>query len=997
MAARLQIKFDPNQDYQIEAVESVARLFEGYTRRETAFLLGDEIVPNVPPSDNFDRQWLLENLRAVQDKNGIGYGPLEGLETENEMVLAGVGNESWEYPSFTVEMETGTGKTYVYLRTIHELRKRYGFGKFVVVVPSVAIYEGVVKNFEITRAHFAALYGNEQVNLIQYDGTQLSRLRTFATSTFAEVLVITLDAFNKVSNNLYKASEKLPGERKPHQFVQETRPILILDEPQNMESALARSALATLHPLFALRYSATHRRSPNLIYRLTPFEAFRRNLVKRIQVIGVTDRDDCNRPFLALDGISTQGGIRARVTTYVEDGGSTSEAKIVLRHGENLYAKTQRDEHRGGYRVEEINVAEKSLRFENGLRVKIGEVLGPSRPELFRVQIEETVRQHVEMQKRLRDQGIKVLSLFFIDRVANYTADDGVIKALFDRAFRKLRKADPAAAGLEPEKVRAAYFATAKAKGGEQQAVDIALEDDEQTKADREAAKAAYALIMRDKERLLSFDEPVAFIFAHSALREGWDNPNVFQICTLNQTQSEMRKRQEIGRGLRLCVDQRGERIHGDEVNVLTVVANQSYQSYANTLQQEYVDDGEADAAPPKPSDAKRRPAQRNEKIFRESADFQEFWRRLSQRIRYAIHLDTAALTERCVERLANEQYPDLKIVVQRGDYVVHRYTFTLQEVRGKKAQIELDMENTKGEQASSVRYYAEGDDLAKLHDDQRLRGFTIVQCGVAPDALVAFENREVLYRAQPRTWESAEGQRVREQTTLAAKTTYPVFNLVERAARETSLTRATINDIFKRLPARVKAKIFENPEGFAGVFIPGIRSVLADQIAEGVEFTVEGAGAGLDLEALFPREKMFPQKELIEAGDRGLYDLVQKDSGVEEAFVEQRLKGDSEILFHFKFPPAFRVQFPRLIGNYNPDWGIVRRAPGGGLRLYLVRETKGTTDLVALQFPHEKRKIACATSYFKAVGMDYRVITDRTVDWWLPETAVAQQQRLGV
>jgi type III restriction enzyme len=496
---------------------------------------------------------------------------------------------------------------------------------------------------------------------------------------------------------------------------------------------------------------------------------------------------------------------------------------------------------------------------------------------------------------------------------------------------------------------------------------------------------------------LLSFDEPVAFIFAHSALREGWDNPNVFQICTLNQTQSEMRKRQEIGRGLRLCVDQQGERIHGDEVNVLTVVANQSYQSYANTLQQEYVDDGEADAAPPKPSDAKRRPAQRNEKIFRESADFKEFWRRLSQRIRYAIHLDTETLVERCVERLANEQYPDLKIVVQRGDYLVHRYTFTLREVRGKKAQIELGMENTKGEQASSVRYYAEGDDLAKLHNDQRLRGFTIVQCGVAPEALVAFENREVLYCVQPRTWESAEGQRVREQATLAAKTTYPVFNLVERAARETSLTRATINDIFKRLPARIKAKIFENPEGFAGVFIPGIRSVLADQIAEGVEFTVVGVGGGLDLEELFPREKMFPQKELIEAGDRGLYDLVQKDSGVEEAFVEQRLKGDGEILFHFKFPPAFRVQFPRLIGNYNPDWGIVRRTPGGGLRLYLVRETKGTTDLAALQFPHEKRKIACATSYFRAVGMDYRVITDKTGDWWLPETEVPEQRRLGV
>jgi type III restriction enzyme len=997
VATRIQIKFEPNQDYQLEAVDSVARLFEGYGRRDTAFILGDEIVPNLPPSDNFDRSWLLENLRGVQDTNGISYGPLDTLEVEDELVLAGVGNESWEYPSFTVEMETGTGKTYVYLRTIQELRKRYGFGKFIIIVPSVAIYEGVVKNFEITRSHFAALYGNEQINLIRYDGAQLSRLRTFATSTFAEIMVITLDAFNKVSNNIYKTSEKLAGERKPYQFIQETRPILILDEPQNMDSPLSRSALATLHPLLALRYSATHRRSPNLVYRLTPFEAFRRNLVKRIQVVGVTDRDDCNRPFLSLERITTQGGIRATVTTYVDEGGRTREADVVLRHGDDLFAKTRREEHRTAYRVEEINAAERVLRFENGLQLRVGETLGPSRPELFRVQIEETIRQHYAMQRRLRERGIKVLSLFFIDRVANYTADDGIIKALFDGAFRRLQRTDSSLPNLDPENVRAAYFATVKTKTGEDQAVDIALEDQEQTRADREAAKGAYELIMRDKERLLSFDEPVAFIFAHSALKEGWDNPNVFQICTLNQTQSEMRKRQEIGRGLRLCVDQRGERAVGDDVNVLTIVANQSYQSYANSLQQEYVDDGEADAAPPKPSDAKRRSARRNDRIFLDDADFREFWRRLAQRISYRIHIDTAALTARCIERLANEQYPEPKIVVQRGDYIVHRYTFTLDEVRGRRARITVQTENTLGDKASSVRYYSEGDDLARIHNDQRLRGFTILQCGATPEGLVAFENREVIYRAQPRTWESAEGQRVREQATLAGRTTYRVFNLIERAAKETGLTRSTINAIFKGLPSRTKVRIFENPEGFAGVFMSTIRGVLADHISEAVEFVVDGPEDSLNLEELFPKEKMFPQKELIEAGDRGLYDLVQKDSGVEASFVEQRLKGDPEIIFHFKFPPAFRVQFPRLIGNYNPDWGIVRRSPEGRLKLYLIRETKGTTDLNALQFPHEKRKIACATTYFKTVGMDYRVISDRTGDWWHAEASLAQQQDLGV
>ncbi len=289
-----QLKFDPNQEHQLQAVASVVDLFEGYPRTATAFQLGDEIVPNLPLKVALDRPWLEENLRRVQERNKIRGSTLTRLEIEEAMVIEGAGHETWDYPSFTIEMETGTGKTYAYLRTIHELRQRCGWGKYVVVVPSVAIYEGVVKTFEITQSHFGALFGNERINLIRYDGAQLSRLRTFAQSTFCEVLVITLDAFNKITNNIYKRSEKLPGERRPYQFIQETRPILILDEPQNMESGLAKAALATLHPLFALRYSATHRRSPNLVYRLTPFEAFQGNLVKRIQVWGVTEQEDFN-------------------------------------------------------------------------------------------------------------------------------------------------------------------------------------------------------------------------------------------------------------------------------------------------------------------------------------------------------------------------------------------------------------------------------------------------------------------------------------------------------------------------------------------------------------------------------------------------------------------------------------------------------------------------------------------------------------------------------
>ncbi len=991
MSRRLRLKFDPNQDYQLQAVESVVLLFEGYTRHETPFRLGDEIVPNIPASDSFDRTWLAENLRAVQEENHIDIGLIGNLDIEQEMVLEGAGNESWEYPSITVEMETGTGKTYVYLRTIHELRKRFGFGKFIVVVPSLAIYEGVIKTFEITRDHFAALYGNERVNLIRYDGTQLSRLRTFATSTFCEVLVITLDAFNKITNNIYKPSERLPGERRPYQFIQETRPILILDEPQNMESPIARSALATLHPLFSLRYSATHRRSPNLVYRLTPFEAFRRNLVKRIQVWGVTESEDFNRPFLSLESISRRGGIRATVITYKVERGITREAQVVLRQKDDLFTKAGREEHRGGYVVAEIHAGEQWLRFENGIRLDKGATVGPSRPEIFRVQIEEAVRRHLHVQERLRHRGIKVLSLFFIDRVANYTREDGIIRTLFDETFLKLRKDYDGWSRLGPVAVRAAYFATRQTKQGEEP-VELDPQIGPRNAAEREAAKAAYALIMRDKERLLSLDEPVAFIFAHSALREGWDNPNVFQICTLNQTVSEIKKRQEIGRGLRLCVNQDGERIRDDEVNVLTVVANQSYESYAKQLQEEYVEDGEGEAAPPKPGNARQAFARRNEAVVRR-AEFKEFWEKLSRRVGYRITLNSDELARECVERLAEASYPEPKVVVQKGEYVVRRYTVSLESVRAGRARIRVDVETTRDQRGSHAGNFESGDDLAQLLNDPRLRGFTLSEISAAPSPLVVFENRETIYQGAPKVYESVEGQHVREQVRAAKPISYPVFDLIGRTVRETGLTRTTVNEIFRRLPRRVKEKVFRNPEGFASVFVSTIRNALADRVADQIEFIVEGVGR-VDVQELFPKEMRFAQRELLPAGTRGLYDQVQKDSGVEETFID-RLKSDDKVVLFFKFPPAFKIGLPKLIGSYNPDWGIVRRDDTGKLTLHLVRETKGTEDLRRLQFPQEKRKVVCATKYFTTTDIDYRVVSDRTVRWWEPWRVESVQAEL--
>ena len=400
----LKLQFDPNQPHQTAAVENLARLFNGLPRRAAEFSLSGEIVPNLPPYESLSEPWLYDNLRQIQQESGLTGGEMFGaLEMDDGFEIEGVSVNAWRAPSFTVEMETGTGKTYVYLRAIHELRKSYGFGKFVIVVPSIAIYEGVIKSFKITRDHFRALYENETVNLIEYDGARLSQLRAFATSTFVEILVITLDSFNKASNVIFKPSEKLPGERLPYQYLQETRPILILDEPQNMESDKAREALRTLHPLFSLRFSATHRTAPNPVYRLTPFDAYRLNLVKKIQVYGVTERENFNRPVLVLEAIETGAGLpRARVRTYVSDAGRLKEAELTLKHGDNLHTKTHNDEHKTGYVVSEINARENFIEFENGARLSFSDRFGEYRAEVFRAQIRQTIQQHMDMQQRLQ-------------------------------------------------------------------------------------------------------------------------------------------------------------------------------------------------------------------------------------------------------------------------------------------------------------------------------------------------------------------------------------------------------------------------------------------------------------------------------------------------------------------------------------------------------------------------------------------------------------------
>jgi type III restriction enzyme len=979
----------------LAAIRSVADLFEGYGKRETGFqMYGSDTVANMDPYEMLDEEWLFGNLLHVQRNNGLVEDMYlncdDGFELEVNRENPSI--NSWRYPFFTVEMETGTGKTYVYLRTIHELRKHYGWGKFIIIVPSVAIYEGVVKTFQITREHFRSLYNNETVVLTEYSGDQISRLRSFAASSGLEIMVMTLDAFNKASNVIYKPTEKLQGEKLPYQYIQETRPILILDESQNYTSETSRQALRTLHPLFALKYSATptekgatkeiNRELMNRVYHLSPVEAFRQGLVKRIEVNGIQEESNHNVSqlhFQYTEGTSGYGlSVEARLN--VLKNGELKQEKLKLKKGDNLYEKTG-NENYSGLVIDEINRSEGVVIFTNGQRLEVNEAgeVPLSKEEIFRIQIEETIKAHMVKQKELLPLGIKVLSLFFIDRVANYVNNDGLIRKLFDEAYNRIKKDFPFYRGWEPDQVREGYFAKKKGKNNVDEYVDTALE--KKTQAEKELEKAAFNLIMKNKERLLSFDEKVSFIFAHSALKEGWDNPNVFQICTLNTAVNEKRKRQEIGRGLRLCVNQEGMRVSDEAVNVLTVIANESYHDYCAQLQNDYIEDG--DAPPPSPSNAKRKDAVRNDALFY-AEEFRHFWEKLCRKTEYKLEMDEPALVDASIRKLKAAQFPEPHIVVVKGKFVMTEIAITLLKVTIGFVDLLVEMDSTEGRKSQELKNLKKGSDLAKILKDDRFKGFAIVEVKTDGEfSEVTFSDKGTMRVKETKRFVTEKGQVAQAQNRQQAQTTYPVFNFIQRAADATSLKRLTIMEIFKGLPAEIKEKVFRNPEGFSAVFTESIRETLADHIAERIEYALAEDQYEYAVDEVFPATRRHPQKELVDGSGASLYDQVQIDSDIERRFVEFKLNQDDKVVCYFKFPGKFKISIPKIIGNYNPDWGIIRWDNEGRMKLELVRETKGNTNPNLLQFPNEKRKIDSAAKHFKLLGIDYKQIKGDEAKWW--------------
>ena len=625
----MKFKFEADLDYQKAAFNAVTGIFEGQPTEDSLkeFRLHEEstldLINGVSNRLILSEEQILENLRVVQKENEIPPSKeLDGMH-------------------FSIEMETGTGKTYVYLRSIYELYTKYGFKKFVIVVPSIAIREGVLKNLEITREHFQNLYDNIPVNFQVYDSSRVSGLRGFATGNTIEILVINIDSFAKDENIINRPNDKLSGQ-KPVEFIQSTNPIVIVDEPQNMETEKRSSAIENLSPLCTLRFSATHRNRYNLIYSLNPVKAYDLGLVKQIEVDSIMEENAFNDAFIALESVTaTKTKVTAKVSIITNDKGGVKKKKVSVRVGDDLYhLSKQREVYSEGYIIEEIDAVNKCISLSNGNILYQGKSQGGLNEEVMKFQMRKTIEEHLKKEKTLLPKGIKVLSLFFIDKVANYREYNEageVIPGKFAQWFEEIYKeyiSKPAFKELDRfpvEQVHNGYFSTDK-KGKLKDTSGVTKADDD-----------TYSLIMKDKEKLLDIETPLKFIFSHSALREGWDNPNVFQICTLNETKSDIKKRQEIGRGLRLAVDSEGNRVYDQNINRLTIIANEAYDDFAKALQKEIEEEFAVNFS------GRVKNRQDREKVvyrkgFEADPKFLEIWEKLKHRTRYRVDYKTPEL-----------------------------------------------------------------------------------------------------------------------------------------------------------------------------------------------------------------------------------------------------------------------------------------------------------------------------------------------------------------
>lgn len=867
------IKFDSNQPYQREAIDAVVNLFEGQPLKAGSFELTlsapNELVNELGVGNQLvlDEEALWTNVQTVQKTN----------ELPVSETLTGM--------NFTVEMETGTGKTYVYLRTLFTLNQRYGFTKFIIVVPSVAIREGVMTSLRLMKDHFQSLFDNIAYDAWVYDSRQVTKLRQFAQSNTLQILVMNIDAFNKQANNvIHQERDQLSG-RRPIEFVRAACPIVVLDEPQNMESEQAKSAIASLNPLCTLRYSATHRNLYNQVYKLDPVRAYDLKLVKRIDVSSVLDDPDFNQPYIQIQGITaTKTQVSAKLSIDINAKSGPQRKTVSIKgSGADLFEVSGERANYQNYIVDEINAADGFVSFTNGLLLYVGQSHGGRTDDVLRIQIKETIREHFDRELKIKrllpgiagqDVRLKVLSLFFVDRVVNYATEDGKIRFWFEQAYKELSTL-PKYRELEPAPVSSVhngYFAAYKG-----------IPKD--TRGDTAADDEVYELIMRDKERLLSPEEPLRFIFSHSALREGWDNPNVFQICTLNETKSEIKKRQEIGRGLRLPVMSNGERCFDETINRLTVIANEHYEEFARQLQTEIeVECGVSFAG--RITNKKETITAKLKSGWQLNPDFKVLWDRIKHRTRYAVRYDTQTLIERAAHKLAiGERLKPNRISVQKS-----QMSFT----------------------------------------DEGLE-----------TQLVSVREADAHY-----------------------KSPVSIPDLIGYLQSKTELTRKTLADILIR-SGRLQEAIY-NPQQFLDQAQQAITSELRALIVDGIKYErIDGQEYEM---LLFENREITGSLTTMEYVENSIYDTIEVDSEIERKFAKA-MSGREDIKLFVKLPGWFQIITP--MGNYNPDWAIVKEEDD---KIYLVRETKGSKEELKLR-ASEWAKIQCGKAHFDALGVDYDVV----------------------
>jgi type III restriction enzyme len=993
----MKLQFEHNLDYQLAAIDAVCDLFSGQEVCRTEFTVtaprsvylgegtqgalpgmagdGVQLGLGLAESDlgignrlQLDSQDLLANLNKVQLRHGLK--PSDGLASRD----------------FTVEMETGTGKTYVYLRTLFELNKRYGFTKFVIVVPSVAIKEGVYKSLQIMAPHFRSLYSGQPFEYFLYDSAKLNQVRNFATSQHLQVMVVTVGAINKKDvNNLYKDSEKTGGE-KPIDLIRATQPVLIVDEPQSVDGGLegrGKEALDAMNPLCTLRYSATHVDKHHMVYRLDAIDAYERQLVKQIEVASAEVDGGQNKAYVRLQEVrSKSGSVLARLELDVQQGGKVVRKDVWVQDGDDLEQHTGRQLY-ANFLVGEIQAKRGAQRVEirmpggeQWLQVDaaIGDIDGDA---IKRQMIKRTIEEHLKKELRLGPQGIKVLSLFFIDKVDHYRQYNdagepvkGKYALMFEQEFARLAR-NPDYQSLfnevdltvAPSEVHDGYFSVDK-KG-------TWTDTAENNQGNRDNAERAYNLIMKDKERLLSFETPLKFIFSHSALREGWDSPNVFQICNLREMNTERERRQTIGRGLRLAVNQKGERLRGFAVNTLTVVANESYESFAENLQREIEQDtgirfGIVEShqfAPLSVVGADGQPKPMGVDLSK------QLWE----------HLKTAGLIDargKVLDTLRKALKEDTLVLPEAFTSARKSIVTLLHKLAGK-----LDIKDANKRDTVKLRrgvYLS--DDFKALWD--RIKHRTTYRVQFDNELLIsrcASTIRQVLtdapvtrtrLRFRTATVLISQGGVDTKQTATSnfvsmTEGDIPLPDLLTELQDRTQLTRRSIVRILTESGKLDDFKL--NPAQFIDVAAECINRTKRQALVDGIKYRRLGQTA--DGSEIYAQE-LFEQAELtgyltnmLEV-TKSVHEKVVYQSDTERSFAED-LEKNNAVKLYAKLPGWFKVPTP--LGNYNPDWAVVVNADGTD-RLYFVVETKSTLFDDALR-DAEVAKIACGREHFATIA----------------------------